>query len=275
MNIAIVEDNKQDARLLAALLKSYQEQQHLELHFTWYSSSETFLTSAASESFHLIFMDIYLDQTDGIETARKLLYHNMEVLIVFLTTSREDIWRAVKIHGCFDYVEKSALNADRLSEILDTARKKLRLQAKMLEFFSGKQKVRLPLSRIQYLTAQDKYTCIALEQGDELRYRTTFSSLHSMLKNEARFLLCNRGVLVNMDFIKQTNREIFVMKNGQHFPIRKSDRLEILQTFNDYQFEKLNEQETSLAAFPISAITLPMSSCILILCMMNFIWTPF
>lgn len=244
MKIAIVEDHRQDARLLAALLKDYQQQHPLELHLSWFSSGETFLEAASLESFHLVFMDIYMEQADGIETAQRLIRQNADTLIVFLTTSKEDIWRAVKVHGCFDYVEKESLNEKRVNEILDDAWKRLRLQAKVLEFYSGKQKIRLPLSKIQYLTSRDKYTSIVLESEEELCYRTTFSSLCSMLKNEARFLLCNRGILVNMDFIKQTDREIFVMRNGQRFPIRKNDRLEIIQKFNAYQFEKLNEQET-------------------------------
>ena len=244
MNIAIVEDNRQDARLLASFLKNYQQKHTAELHITWYSSGEAFLAAGSLESFHLVFMDIYMDQIDGIEAARSLIRQNMDALVVFLTTSSEDIWRAVKVHGCFDYVEKNALDNGRMTEILDDAWKKLRLQAKLLEFYSGKQKIRLPLSKILYLTARDKYTSIALAQGEELCYRTTFSSLRSMLKNEAHFLLCDRGVLVNMDFIIQTDREIFVMENGQRFPIRKSDRLEIIQTLHDYQFEKLNKQET-------------------------------
>ena len=187
-------------------------------------------------------MDIYMEQIDGIEAARQILERNADCLIVFFTASREDIWRAVQVHACFDYIEKTALDYSRIEEILDAAHKKFRLQAKVLEFYNGKQKVRLPLSKIQYLVSHDKYTFITLEDGRELRYRVTFSSLCALLEKETRFLLCNRGVLLNMDFIKQANRETFVMTTGVSFPIRKRNHMGVIQKFNDYQFEKLSEE---------------------------------
>ena len=241
MNIAIVEDRSSDADLLASLLNQYQEHHSAKLHIARYSSGEAFL-AAACEKYHLIFMDIYLKQSNGIETARRLIGRNADALIVFLTASKEDIWRAVQIHACFDYIGKDALDYARLEEILDVARKRLCIQTKMLEFYNGKQKVRLPVPKIQYLVSHDKYTFITLTNGQEMRYRVTFSSLCALLEKDIHFLLCNRGVLLNMDCIRQADREIFVMTDGQSFPIRKRNHSDIMQRFRDYQFKKLNEE---------------------------------
>lgn len=245
MNIAIVDDNKQDTDTLAAFLKQYCAQRFLKLHLLRYASGEAFLSDISARDCQLVFMDIYMEQTDGIETARQFLSTNPEALIVFFTTSKEDIWRAVALHECFDYLDKAALDYQKIEKLLDDAGKRLRLRARVLEFYHGKQKIRLPLSRTISLVSQDKYTCITLTNGQELRYRVTFSSLAAMLESDSRFLLCNRGVLLNMDYIQQVNRDTFVMRNEQFFPIRKSNRAKIIQTFNDYQFTKLNEQEAT------------------------------
>ena len=109
MNIAIVEDRDFDADTLFSFIEQYKNHYSLELNLTLYKSGEDFLASAF-ETYHLVFMDIYLEEIDGVETARRILEHNADCLIVFLTTSKEDIWRAVKIHACFDYIEKSSLN---------------------------------------------------------------------------------------------------------------------------------------------------------------------
>lgn len=241
MKIALVEDCDLDAKILTSFLTEYQKLHSLNFKLTRYNCSEDFLASSF-ETYHLVFMDIYMEQIDGIEAARQILKRNADCLVIFLTASREDIWRAVQVHACFDYIEKSGLDYSRIEEILDTACKKLRLQAKVLEFYNGKQKIRLPLSKIQYLVSHDKYTFITLEDGQELRYRVTFSSLCTLLEKETRFLLCNRGVLLNMDFIRQASRETFVMTTGISFPIRKRNHLSVIQRFNDYQFEKLNEE---------------------------------
>lgn len=241
MNIAIVENNTSDAAVLVSFLNEYQKQYSLEINVSHYYSGEAFLASSCEKA-HLIFMDIYLEGIDGIEAARQLTERNEDSLIVFLTTSNEEIWRAVKMHVCFDYIEKSTLEYSRIEEILNTAWKRLRLQTEKLEFYNGKQKVCLPISQIQYLVSSDKYTLIVLRNGQEMRCRVTFSSLYAMLEKEARFLLCNRGILLNMDFIRQADREVFVMADGQPFPIRKRNNTSIMQRFRDYQFEKLNEE---------------------------------
>lgn len=242
MNIALVEDRDADADVLSAHLAQYQKQHEGDFSFARYDSGEAFLASSF-ERYHLIFMDIYMGEMDGIEAARKILEKNADCLIVFLTASREDIWRAVKLHVCFDYIEKTELNYAKVEEVLNAARRRLRFQARVLEFFSGKQKVRLPLCKIQHLVSHDKYTFITLENGQELRYRATFSSLHSILQKEPEFLLCNRGVLLNMDYIAKTNRDTFMMADKKSFPIHKRNHMSIMQRFHDYQFEKLSEQE--------------------------------
>lgn len=242
MYIALVEDRDSDAETLSAFLTQYKNSHSPELRFVRYDSGEAFLASAF-EKFHLVFMDIYMGKMDGIETALQILEKNANCLIVFLTASREDIWRAVKIHVCFDYIEKKCLTYEKVEEVLNAAWKRLRFQAKVLEFYSGKQKIRLPLSKIQHLVSHDKHTFIMLENKHELRYRVTFSSLHSILQKEDRFLLCNRGILLNMDFITKAGRETFVMADGKSFPIHKRNRMDIMKKFHDYQFEKLNEQE--------------------------------
>lgn len=241
MNIALVEDRDMDADVLAGFLKQYQKNQSLELRVSRFRSGTEFLASPF-EKFHLVFMDIYMEGMDGIEAAGQILERDADCLVVFFTSSREDIWRAVKVHGCFDYIEKDALAYERIEEVLNAAWKRLQFQARTLTFYNGKQKVRLPLGKIQYLVSHDKYTLITLSDRQELQYRVTFSFLCSLLERETRFLLCNRGILLNIDYVRQAGREFFVMADGKTFPIRRRDHSDIIRKFNDYQFQKLNEQ---------------------------------
>lgn len=263
MKIAIVEDDRRDADILAALIRQYEEKHLTELQLAYYPSGEAFLAASAFETYQLVFMDIYMsgekrggqtdgtggisrigghDGMDGIETARRLAASQADSLIVFLTASRDDIWRAVGMHACFDYVEKESLTFERMEKLLDDVRRRLHMQARMLEFYSGKQKVRLSLSKIQYLISHDKYIIFTMEDGGEQRCRVTFSSICVMLEKEKRFLLCNRGIMVNMDYIRKADSESFEMSNGIFLPIRRRSHLEIMKKYNDYQFAKLNEE---------------------------------
>lgn len=242
MKIAIVEDEKRDADILDAFLDKYKRERCIELNIAHYQSGEEFLGAGSLEEYSLLFMDIYMGGgIDGIETARRFRALGTEGLIVFLTGSREDIWRAVQMHDCFDYVDKDGLDYTRVEKLLDDVCQKLRLRAKMLEFNSGKQKVSLPLSKIQFLMSYDKYVIIALEDGREMRYRATFASVSAMLEGENRFLSCNRGIMLNMDYVRKASTETFEMADGSLLPVRKSNCAEIIRRYHEYQFEKLNE----------------------------------
>ncbi len=243
MQIAVVEDKKNEAEYLAKFLKKYADQYEQELNTLFYESGERFLKSLKKEKFHLVFMDIYMDQMDGIETARTLNQIDQECLIAFLTSSDEDIWRAVSMHSCFDYIRKEELNYKRIEKIIKDAEEKCKLFRKTLKFFSGKQEVKIPLVQIQGLESRNKNVIIYLKNGKEFAYRINFSVLYELLESQKQFLLCNRGVLLNMNYIEKADKETFLMENGQKFPIRRYDRLDIIKRYNEYQFEKLNEQE--------------------------------
>jgi len=243
MKIAIIEDMQKEADFLAILLKKYQEKYSRNLSISLYESGEEFLENIQKGKFHIIFMDIYMDKIDGIETAQRLHEIDEECLIVFLTTSDEDIWRAVRMHGCFDYIKKEELNYQRMEKLLKDAEKKCELLDKTLAFVSGKQEVKIPFRHIQYIVSRDKYCEIYLANGENFSYRVNFSTLYNSVKSQNHFLLCNRGVLINMDCIEKTDKEVFIMSDRQKFPIRRKDHCAIISRYNEYQFEKLNEQE--------------------------------
>lgn len=100
--IAIVEDQTPDAQRLEELL----QQQLPEAECTWFACGDDFLCAAAEPGLYaVVFLDICMAGTNGIETARRLRQADPEVLIVFVTSSPEYVWDAFPVHP-FDYLLK-------------------------------------------------------------------------------------------------------------------------------------------------------------------------
>ena len=98
--IAIVEDQTLDAQRLEELL----QQQLPEAECTWFACGDDFLRAAAEPGLYaVVFLDICMAGTNGIETARRLRQADPEVLIVFVTSSPEYVWDAFPVHP-FDYL---------------------------------------------------------------------------------------------------------------------------------------------------------------------------
>lgn len=80
-----------------------------------------------------------------------------------------------------------------------------------------------------------------MRNGEEYRYRIPFTKVLKLTGDVDYFLNCNRGILLNMNDIVKEETDVYVMKNGQRFPIRKLDRTSIRRVYHDYQFKKLDE----------------------------------
>lgn len=240
MNIAIVDDNRQEAEKLERLIKEYQESALLDISVSHFSSGEEFLNSFERSQYTLVFLDIFMNKITGIETAEQLWKKDPQCLFVFLTTSQEHIWQAAQLH-CFDYVLKDQLDLVRITKLLNDVQTKLPHLNRYLDFDSGKQSVHLPLNKIVYILSDNNYTIFGMENGREYRYRISFSNILGMLNEINFFLHCNRGIILNMNHIVAEEQDTYKMKDGQRFPIRKLDRNAIKHIYHDYQFARLEE----------------------------------
>lgn len=243
MNIAVLEDDHADKIRLEDLLNVYSVINNIVLNIDFYPDGETFLVNGRKRKYHLILMDIYMGNLDGIETALLVEKIQEDALIVYLTSSTEDIWRAVGTHCCFDYICKSDLNMMRLDKLFKDIMNRLHITEQKLTFQSGKQEIILKIQDIQYIISRNKYTAIIFKNNQERSYRITFSFLHNLLKDNENFLLCNRGILLNMNFIQHSNGESYVMKDGTTFPLRRNGRKDIVEKYNNFQFYCLDTQE--------------------------------
>lgn len=70
---------------------------------------------------------------------------------------------------------------------------------------------------------------------------SSFSSLADQLKQDKRFLCCNRSIYVNMDWIREAGDMDLVLKNGEHLPMRVRGRAQIKKDYLRYMLRELRE----------------------------------
>lgn len=76
--------------------------------------------------------------------------------------------------------------------------------------------------------------------GSQL-FRLPFYSITQNL-DDPRFLQCNRGILLNMDYIKAMEADYFEMTDSKCFPIKTKGRKQIREQYIQYHFLKLEEE---------------------------------
>lgn len=237
LQTAIVEDSKPDAERLKQLLKKAFENENISC--SCFASGDEFLRAGWREGYQVVFLDICMEGTNGIETAQRLRAADPDLLIVFVTSSPEYVWDAFPVHP-FDYLLKP-YKEEKFEQLAGELRRVRCRQQPELEVRIARQIVRLPLTKIYYATAQNHYVRVVTDDG-ECRATANFAQVQEQLQTQPEFLVCNRGVIINMSKVLRFEGDCIEMLDGTHLPVRQKDKNSLLAQFTQYQFRGMQRE---------------------------------
>lgn len=239
LNIAVVDDREEDRVLLEHGIRSFfsRRPKAQGILRTFSGGMELLQAFAPDDLFQLVFLDIMMDEMDGIELARRIRRMNTGVLLVFTTTSQEYVFDAFPLHP-FDYLVKP-YGQETLDGVLQEALRVLSIREPEIVVRASRTEVRVAVERIVAAVSQGHTVELALSDGSLLRCNVTFSEIQRKLAEESRFLMCNRGILVNMDHVLSIDGELIHMVGGKSYGMRTKGRREMLSRFSQYQLSRM------------------------------------
>jgi two-component system CheB/CheR fusion protein len=114
----LIEDSKQDARLIESYLQQFGE----DWDVVWVSTVDEARRAVVRERFSLVLLDLELPDSHGIATVSRINNLLPTTPIVIVTGARdEQTLREAMDAGAMDYIEKSQLDAVTLSRTLTKA----------------------------------------------------------------------------------------------------------------------------------------------------------
>lgn len=239
MRIAVVDDEKEAIRTLNDLLELSAKELGISVTIDGFADSASFLSAFSPDYYQIVFLDIYIDETDGLELAREIRVASESTMIIFCTTSRENMPEAFRFHA-FDYLVKP-ISQERVSALLKDAQKVLPELTRYMTFLSNRREVRLPFSELVWTQSQGHYLHIKARNGEEYTTRMTTKEFLELISGEKRFLVVNKGIVVNMDQIRRIDKNSCSMTDGALFPIKVREAVQIEQQWQNYMFDQLRE----------------------------------
>ena len=85
MEVALVEDDNQEAEIFIKFVKRYGAENSLALDVTHFRNAEDFLKACKQSCFSVVFMDIDLPGMGGLDAARNLRMQDDCAVLVFVT----------------------------------------------------------------------------------------------------------------------------------------------------------------------------------------------
>ena len=238
LNIAVVDDLEFDCKRIEDCIEQYfSERQSMTIHTARYRCSEDFLKIYRRGIFQIVFLDICMGEISGLDLAERLRKGDQDINIVFMSSTRDYVFDSfsVKPDGylCKPY-EYAAV-----AEIMDRVLARFSLQERTITLKSGRNEIVIPITDIISITACDHVSEVKLITGETQTSRTLFKDLELAFENEPNFLLCNRGVIINMDYAVKAKDGKIIMQNGSEYPIRQRDSRAITAKFTKYTAERM------------------------------------
>lgn len=218
LRFIICEDNKDFLNRLHTIITKVMMPYNFEYKinkFTQYNKEVEEIIKRKNEQ-KIYVLDIELVDISGLEIASEIREHDMESIIIFVTSHNEcrnDIFYSRLL--ALDYIPKDKLWASRFEETIDYVVKNLNKQQVLLFDFNYNS-YRIPFHDILYIEkVQDNQKCtIYTEDGKEYGIISTIAELSKRLGYG--FFQSHKSCIVNLEKIARVNynENIITFKNG-------------------------------------------------------------
>lgn len=229
MRIAILEDDPSDMAQLLECLRRYEEEQKETFSVKSFFTPVDFLNTYGS-GYDLIFMDIELPLTNGMEVARQLREIDSVVTLVFITNMEQYAVNGYEVEA-IDFVVKP-INYFRFSSMMRKAMRQIGRRAeKEVLIQSAGSITRLRASQIFYVEIRDHLLIYHTDQGK-------FESWGKMTDAEADlsphgFIRCSSSHLVNLRHVMSVEGND-VNVAGTKLPISQRKRKSFWASVTNY-----------------------------------------
>lgn len=237
IKIAICEDKLEDLTFLQQCLQKLLKENQISYTLTSFTSGKDMLHSLEEDYFAISFIDIYLDEVDGIVLAKKLRAQSREAAIVFTTFSEEHMAVGYQI-GVLHYLLKPFILED-VEEALNRALRTVAVSEQSSEIVVNRQKEQLLHRELFSIESQNRCCVLVTESGEKQVY-CRLDQLEDQL-NDSRFLRCHRSFLVNMDKIVGIEKREFILSNCTRIPINREKSKHIQASYTRYKIQKVRE----------------------------------
>ncbi|PNV61210.1 DNA-binding response regulator [Clostridium sp. chh4-2] len=242
IRIAVCEDCQTDAELLCGQITRYCCENGLPPYvIDVYESGDAFSKHCIPGSYDLVFMDIYLENEDGMQMVRELRKKDKECPVVFFTRSMDHAVEAFEVNAAH-YLTKP-LVYDKLAEALKRCQKIHEKQSKFILLPAEGSLRKIRIAEIVFVEVFDNTSVIHLE-NENIPARIPLKSLEEEIKRadqQADFLRCHRSYLVNMNWIMALRNDFFLMDTGIPIPISKYTRRQTVRSYEEFALRRMQD----------------------------------
>ncbi len=226
MNAVIVDDMATECDILRSLLKQYEETQQQTIQITEFHSGSELLADYIPGRYDVVFMDIFLNNENGVDCALKLRQLDEKINLIFLTTSSEFGVKSYDVRAV-DYIVKPA-TLEKLSRALHYCRITAAKSDPSITVTTRNKPLKIALSCILYADYQNRCACIHLIDC-LVPVSGSFLEISEKLTAYPQFMSCFKGIVVNLAEVQELGDDYLILKNGEQLPVSRRLQRQVQQ----------------------------------------------
>ena len=198
IKFAVCDDEPLMAQKICEYISTYmQEGQNTAYHISSFSNGRLLLESPCD--FNVIFLDIQMEQPNGMETAKILRQGNIHCLLIFITVLKEQVFDAFEVQA-YDYFVKP-IDHLHFKKMMDRAMVTLQqYTSKPIVIQRGNSCEVIQLSQILYCEVHGRKIYIHQEDGKIVDYYERLNDFERCV--DGRFFRCHRSCLVILHHVR-------------------------------------------------------------------------
>lgn len=237
--IAICDDEKPFRNSIKKYVERYLSEKEISYEVNTFGSGKEFLELGIElVRYNIIFLDINMDEIDGIVTAQKIREYSSEVYIVFVTAYIDYSLEGYKVDAARYLLKNNSNFDDSIYECMDTILHKMNYVVLKKNFKFNECEKDIPIERILYIESKlHKLEFHVMEE--KLMLYTRYGTLNELEKEMADFpfLRIHQSFLVNLKHIKSVAGYKVLLSNNQELIIPKARYKGVKSAFIAYKGE--------------------------------------
>lgn len=231
MNIFILDDEEVIVDSLGSMLKSIGSDKD---NIYGYTDYRKFLEDIKTKKCDILFMDIRLDDTNGIELIKENGIYLKGTKLIYITGYDEyieDVFETELV-----YLIKKPLNEEKVEKAYLKAIEKINKENKVIVVKTLKETRKVKINEIYYIESDARLVNIHLKNEVLVSYGK-LSDMEEMLKGN--FLRTHKSYLVNLERVKSYKHNQVILDNGKVIPISRNSISKVKNEIFDYVKEEV------------------------------------
>lgn len=205
LKIAICDDDFNFTGSLENLVLQASRSIGIRVDIDVFSDGKTLLRSIqAGECYGLIFIDIEMEQIDGISAARKIRETDRSVLLIYISGYDQYLKDLFEVEP-FRFLSKP-LDEEKFHQYFKEACHRIGETEIFYQFTFNREIQKVPLKDVVYFESRNRVVHIYLNDGSTAYFYGKLNVVEKELEDSRRyFLRIHQSFLVNYDYITKMN----------------------------------------------------------------------